>query len=63
MLESIAVLLDRIARTEQFQKFGVSANEIFGNSIAVIIKGCCTATGLQILEDYCVSADIPTQKK
>ena len=57
MLESIAVLLDKIARTEQFLKFDAPATEIFENSIAVIIKGCCTRAGLQILEDYIANTD------
>ncbi len=52
ILESIAVLLDKIARTEQFLKFGVQADEIFKNSIAIVIRGICTPKGLAALENH-----------
>ena len=52
ILESISVLLDRIGRSDQFQKLNVPADEIFENSIAVIIRGFCTPKGLEILDDH-----------
>lgn len=52
ILESISVLLERIGRSEQFQKFGITSDEIFENSIAVIIRGFCTPKGLETLENY-----------
>jgi AcrR family transcriptional regulator len=57
ILESIAVLLDKIARTEQFLKFNVQADEIFKNSIAIIIRGICTSKGLDDLETHFSGTD------
>lgn len=52
VLESIALLLNSISRTDKFLKYNSSAEEIFCNSIAVLIKGICTSTGLDILEKH-----------
>lgn len=52
ILESISVLLNSIARTEQFLKYKTPADEIFNNSIAILIKGFCTQTGLQMLDKH-----------
>lgn len=52
ILESISVLLNSIARTEQFLKYKTPADEIFNNSIAILIKGFCTHTGLQMLDKH-----------
>ncbi|HSO85941.1 MAG TPA: TetR/AcrR family transcriptional regulator [Draconibacterium sp.] len=57
ILESISVLLDRIGRSDQFQKLNVMADEIFENSIAVIIKGFCTPKGLETLDNYISNSD------
>ncbi|MGE0020559.1 MAG: TetR/AcrR family transcriptional regulator [Draconibacterium sp.] len=50
VLESIAVLLNSISRTDQFLKYKTPAEEIFNNSIAILIKGFCTQAGLEVLE-------------
>ena len=52
ILESISVLLNSISRTEQFLKYKTPADEIYNNSIAIIIKGFCTQVGLQILDNH-----------
>lgn len=52
VLESIAVLLNSISRTDKFLKYNAPAEEIFNNSIAVLIKGICTSTGLETLEKH-----------
>ena len=52
VLESIAVLLNSISRTDKFLKYNTSAEEIFNNSITVLIKGICTSTGLEVLEKH-----------
>ncbi len=52
VLESIAVLLNSISRTDKFLKYNAPAEEIFTNSIAVLIKGICTSTGLEVLEKH-----------
>jgi len=49
-MESISVLLNKIARTDQFLKYKASADIIFENSIGVIIKGFCTPKRLEILD-------------
>ncbi len=52
MMEGIAVLLDKIGRSEQFLKFKITHREIFQNTISIYIKGFCTTKGLQELENH-----------
>lgn len=52
ILESIALLLNGISRTEKFSKYNSPAEEIYNNSIAVLIRGICTSTGIEVLEKY-----------
>lgn len=52
LLETITLLLDKIGRSDQFLKFKIPADEIFNNSIAVIIKGICTQQGLMAIEKH-----------
>ena len=52
VLESIAVLLNSISRTDKFLKYNSPAEEIFNNSIAVLIQGICTSTGLEVFENH-----------
>jgi AcrR family transcriptional regulator len=51
-LEGIAVLLEKVGRSEQFQKFNQSSEEIFFNTILVYIRGFCTLKGLEELDKH-----------
>jgi AcrR family transcriptional regulator len=51
-MESIYILYNAIARTELFNRFGVSTYEILLNTIALYIRGLCTIKGIQELEEY-----------
>jgi AcrR family transcriptional regulator len=61
-MEGIYVLYNAIARTELYERFGVSPRNIFLSSIALYIRGFCTPNGIQELEDYIVSQK-PFEKK
>lgn len=51
-LEGIAVLLEKVGRSEQFQKFDQSSEEIFFHTILVYIRGFCTPKGLEELDKH-----------
>ncbi|WP_163324626.1 TetR/AcrR family transcriptional regulator [Draconibacterium mangrovi] len=52
VLEAISVLYSVAVKTEQFGKFGLSPKIIFQNTLAVLIRGICTAKGLDDFEKY-----------
>jgi AcrR family transcriptional regulator len=51
-MEGVSVIYNSIARTEQFEKFRMSPYEIFLNTLALYIRGFCTAKGIEELEDH-----------
>ncbi len=52
VLESISILVYRIGRSDQFQKINSSQEEIFRNSVEIILRGMCTNEGLLELEKH-----------
>ena len=51
-MEGIYILYNAIARTDQFKKFSATPYEILLNSMAIYIRGLCSAKGIQKLEEY-----------
>jgi len=52
VMEGIYVLYNSITRTDLFKRFNVAPYEILLNTIVIYIRGFCTQTGLQELEEY-----------
>ncbi len=59
VFEAISVLFKAIAREGQFQGFRVSSHDIMFNTIAVFIRGFCTQKGIQLLEEYAQTLNVP----
>jgi AcrR family transcriptional regulator len=51
-LEGVSVLYIAIARTKQFERFGISPYDIFLNTIALSIRGGCTLKGLKEVDAH-----------
>jgi len=51
-MEGIYILYNAITRTDLFERYGVSPNEIIRNTIFNYIRGMCTYKGLIDLEKY-----------
>ncbi len=50
VLEAISVLYHSCVRSGQFEKFNASEDLLFKNTAGVLIRGICTAKGLQVFE-------------
>lgn len=51
-MEGIYILYNAITRTDLFERYGVSLNEILENTIVKYIRGICTSGGIVDLENY-----------
>ena len=51
-MEGIYILYNAITRTDLFDRYGVSLNEILKNTIVKYIRGICTSGGVVDLENY-----------
>lgn len=68
ILESILVLFTSIIRDDKYKTFHLSPYNIFLNTIAVYIRGFCTARGIEELNDYIrtyktLGKDVQAKKK
>lgn len=52
IMESIAVLYGSAVRTDQFAKFRITADQSYKNTVAILIRGICTAQGLQEYDHF-----------
>jgi AcrR family transcriptional regulator len=51
-MEGIYILYNSITRTDLFERYDVSLNEILKNTIVKYIRGICTSGGIVDLENY-----------
>ena len=51
-LEGVSVLYIAVARTKQFERFGMSPYEIFLNTITLSIRGFCTQKGIKEVDEH-----------
>ena len=51
-LEGVSVLYIAIARTKQFERFGISPYDIFLNTIVLSIRGFCTQKGIKEVDEH-----------
>lgn len=62
VLEGIFVLYTTLVRTEHFKTFRLSSSTAFLNTIAVYIRGFCTAQGTRILDEHIAGLGIPSKQ-
>ena len=52
IMESIAVLYGSAVRSDQFNKFSISTNQSYLNTVAALIRGICTSAGLILYNEF-----------
>ena len=52
IMESIAVLYGSAVRSDQFDKFRISTNQSYLNTVAALIRGICTSAGLIVYDEF-----------